>query len=160
MLEIIIIFFFTIYLLCEMCKFKKIETVKSREKKRVYNKPVVFVKFLSLAISLILLVIHHFTKNGIVDRSSGIKTTLIYFLVFGLLVLSSVMDLKRVLREDREESGGRIMEKLFAKTVEEAYMKGFEIGVRKAYNKYRDRFSDEEIAGELVRIKDKEESEG
>jgi hypothetical protein len=105
MLEIIIIFFFTIYLLCEMCKFKKIETVKSREKKRVYNKPVVFVKFLSLAISLILLVIHHFTKYGIIDRSSGIKTTLIYFLIFGLLVLSSVIDLKRVLREDREESG-------------------------------------------------------
>jgi hypothetical protein len=37
------------------------------------------------------------------------------------------------------------MEKWFAKTVEEYYMKGFEIGVRKAYNEYRERFSDGEI---------------
>jgi hypothetical protein len=58
------------------------------------------------------------------------------------------------------------MEKWLAKTVEEAvytgckdgYMKGFEIGVRKAYNEYRDRFSDEEIEKKVAQAV-KEEKE-
>jgi uncharacterized membrane protein YkvI len=104
MLEIIIIFFFTVYLLCEMCKFRRVETVKNKEKKRVYNKPVVLVKFLSLSISVILLVIHHFSDSGIVDRSNGVKAVLIYTVILGLLVFSSVMDLRKVTMEDSEES--------------------------------------------------------
>ena len=78
-----------------MCKFRKVDSFKNKEGKKVYNKPVVIVKVISLVISLILLIIHHFLDEGIVDRSNSLKTTLVYGFIMILLLLSSLYDLKK-----------------------------------------------------------------
>lgn len=99
MLSFITIFFFVIYLLCEMVKFKKVETLLSKDKNRVYNKPVVFVKLVALIITCVLLIIHRFTDEGVIDRTNNLKTSMIYLCVFCLLIFISIVDIKKAKKD-------------------------------------------------------------
>ena len=99
MLSIIIVFCFCIFCICEMTKYKRSKSFKeyiNRESKE-YNIPVVMIKFVSICITLVLLIINRFTSNGIMDRSMGLTNTIFYYVVIVLLILLSYRDVKRAL---------------------------------------------------------------
>lgn len=96
MLAVFIVFFFVIYSICECFKFKRWK--RDENGKRIYNKPVVFVKIVAVSIMVILIIIYRFTKEGIVDRSNGVKNEILYFSVLFLLVVISIIDVKRVIK--------------------------------------------------------------
>jgi hypothetical protein len=86
-LVVFIIFFFFVYVICEFFKFNRF--------KKEYNQKVVYVKLVSICLTVILTFIHRFTKDGVLDRSNSIKTTVIYYGVFFILIAISVIDIKK-----------------------------------------------------------------
>jgi len=104
MLGVIIVFFFCIFCICEMTKYKRYKSFREfREKdKKDYNIPVVIIKFASICIMLVLLIVNRFTSDGIMDRSMGLSNTIFYYAVVILLILLSFRDVKRALKSNAD----------------------------------------------------------
>jgi len=94
MFHIIIIFFFILYVICELTKYRKIASFKAE--KKIYNKPVVYIKFIAIVLTFILLVINRFLKIGIMDRSNTVFNGVFYYVVIALLIGISIRDIKMV----------------------------------------------------------------
>lgn len=101
MLAMFVIFFFLVYILCDFLKYNIRGSVKGD--RRMYNKKIVVVKLVALAVAIVLLFIHHFTKGGILDRSYPWYTTVLFFAILGLLVFVSVRDIKRANFQEKIE---------------------------------------------------------
>jgi di/tricarboxylate transporter len=97
------IFFLFLYFLCEILKYRRIDTIKARSevKGRLYNERIVFLKIIVLGIDVVLYIIIFFTS--IVEKSSGLKGFLITLIPYVLFVLVSVRDIRKVIRGHNEE---------------------------------------------------------
>lgn len=100
MLYFIIVFFLLIYIIGELCKYKKLESFKNKDNKKIYNKPVVYLKCVALFITLILLIVNRFTKNGVIERSNNILTTILFVGVMLIFIALSCRDLWKMNKDD------------------------------------------------------------
>lgn len=98
MIRLFIFFFFFLYSLCEMTKYRKIVSMKLKTEKyeRLYNKPVVYVKFVLIILVLILVIINRFTSDGKLEGSSGLYGFLYILLFFLIFTALSFRDFIRV----------------------------------------------------------------
>ena len=96
MIYMFILFFFFVYAICETFKYDKWKTVKlnTSEKGRIYRKSAVIIKFVSIILCYMLVIINRFLNIGILEKSSGIKGFLITSAVFFVLIALSFYDLK------------------------------------------------------------------
>lgn len=96
MIYLFIMFFFFLYTICEILKYKKIESIKLKTSKRLYNKKIVFIKAFVLIAFIISLFINRVIA-GDVENSAGIKS--FFLLVIFLIIISAptIIDVKKVL---------------------------------------------------------------
>lgn len=98
MLVLFIIFFFFLYCLCEVFKttYSEKKNLKLKIKsKKIYNKPFVFLKTIFIIIDFVLLIIHRLSPEGIVERSSPLKTSFLTYIVLISIIIFSVYECVR-----------------------------------------------------------------
>lgn len=96
MLPIFIIFFLFCYLLGEIFKIRFFRSFKNR--RTVFNKPLVYIKLVSICIVFVLLIINHFIST--LERSSNVFMSIYFFVFIILLILLSVRDVKKAKEEE------------------------------------------------------------
>ena len=85
------------YCLCEFTKTKYSGTGKKKyASERVYNKPMVYMKTLFIVIFFILLIINRFSKQGVIERTSSVKSTVIVYFIFFVFVIFSIYECIRM----------------------------------------------------------------
>jgi len=101
MLYIFIIFFFIIYIIGELTKYRRIESFK--EKKKVYNEPVVYIKFVSICIVIILILINRILPSSVIERSNGVINSIIYFVILSIMGYISFLDIRKISKNDKSQ---------------------------------------------------------
>lgn len=105
------IFFLFLYFVCEVFKYRRIDTIKvqSSIRGRLYNERIVFIKMFVIGIDFILFIIIFFTSK--IEKSSGIKGLLISFIPYAIFILISVRDIKKVINGHNEKILGGAKDK-------------------------------------------------
>lgn len=103
LIYIFIVFFIMIYYICEIFKWKKIETLRHKNIKqgRLYNEPVVYIKIIFLTLSYILLIINRISV-GILERTSGLKGFFILSIMYFVFFTISAIDICKVRKGHNE----------------------------------------------------------
>ncbi len=115
MITLAIMFFLFLYFVCELLKYRRIQTVKlCIDKKcvlpgKLYNERIVFLKALILIVDFILLIIYLFGDSGSIERSQGINAVIICLIPYVFFGAICIRDIRRVINrhnerlEDRED---------------------------------------------------------
>lgn len=91
-----ILFTLFIYSICECFKYKKIATIRNKvQKGRLYNEPVCYVKLFFIVLSYLLVIINRLTV-GVLENSSGFKGFVTLSVIYFILILVSILDVKRI----------------------------------------------------------------
>ena len=93
--KLFILFFFLIYICCECTKYNRIEGVKKKSSGKVYNLPVVYIKLISIVITIVLTIVNRFTSGGKLENSGGIKGILIVGVLYAIFLFFSIWDIKK-----------------------------------------------------------------
>ena len=105
MIKMFIFFTFFLYCICEMTKFRKLASMRIKSEKyiRLYNKPVVYIKMILIVIELILVLVNRFTKDGVLERSTGVGGILYILALISIFIVVSVRDVIKVKNGHNEE---------------------------------------------------------
>lgn len=108
MLLIVLLFFMFMFIVCELLKYRRLETIrismKSRElKKKLYNEKIVFLKAVILPVIFILMTVYFFTKASGVERSDGARGFVICFFPLLLFAFITYKDIKEILKGHNEK---------------------------------------------------------
>lgn len=112
MLYLFILFFFFIYAICETFKYSKWKTYKLNfsENGRLYRQSVVIIKLISIIITYILIIVNRFIRDGIVEKSSGLKGFVMISVIFIPLIGLSIYDVIKY-----KEHNSKILSKITSK---------------------------------------------
>lgn len=97
MIYLLIMFFFLLYILLEFLKYERVNSIKKKlpYNKRLYNKPVLYIKIVVAFIDILLVIINH--AINIVESSGGLMPVITTVLVMGvIMLLPSALEIRRV----------------------------------------------------------------
>lgn len=97
MLYLFIFFFFLLYMVLEFLKYERLRSflLKVECTKRLYNKPILYIKLFVAIIDIVLIVINHFISP--VERSGGIGSVLLILIFMTvLMIVPSVLEIRKV----------------------------------------------------------------